>query len=86
MVGQGMDGSELAYLDFLIGVVDHGYQHVEQHNHHGDIINPVQHIANILDELVVVFQHHRDDLRQAKYGPKQGFKAFFNSTRKQTGL
>lgn len=58
------------YLNFLIRVVDHGYQHVEQHHHHGDVINAVQDVADVLDELVVVLQHHRDHFRQAKDGPE----------------
>lgn len=68
-VRQGLRSAP-TYLNLLIGVVDHGYQHVEQHDHHGDVINAVENVTNVLDELVVVFQHHRDHFRQAKDGPE----------------
>lgn len=46
------------YLYLLVRAVDHGNQHVEENNYHGDIIDAVQDIADVLDELVVVLQHH----------------------------
>ena len=67
-----------AYLDLLVGAVDHGDEHVEQHHHHGDVVDAVQHVADVLDELVVVLQHHRDDLGQPEDGPEQGLEALLH--------
>lgn len=44
----------LAYLYLLIGVIDHSNQHVEQHHHHSYIVDTIQHITDVLYELVVV--------------------------------
>lgn len=59
-----------AHLDLLVGAVDHGNEHVEQHHHHGDIVDAIEDITNVLNKLVVIFEHDGRDFRQAKYGPK----------------
>lgn len=41
------------YLDFLEGAVEHCNEHVQQHDHHDDVVHPIQNIADILNELVV---------------------------------
>lgn len=46
------------YLYLLVRAVDHGNEHVEKDDHHRDIIDPVQHVADVLYELMVVLQHH----------------------------
>lgn len=53
----------LTNLDLLEGAVDHGDEHVEQYYHHGNVVNPVQHVTNVLDEFVPVIDHDRFDLR-----------------------
>lgn len=68
-----------SHLNLLIGAVNHGYEHIEQNHHHRDIIDPVQNVTDVLDELVVVLQHHRRNLRQAEYGPEEGLKTLFYS-------
>lgn len=42
------------YLYLLVRAVDHGNQHVEENHHHGDVIDAIQHVADVLDELMVV--------------------------------
>lgn len=42
-----------SYLDFLEGAVEHGYEHVQQNNHHDDVVHPIQNIADVLNELMV---------------------------------
>ena len=69
------------YLDLLVRAVDHGNEHVEQNHHHRDIIDSVQHVANILYELMVVLQHHWDHFRQPKYRPEQSLKTLLHSAR-----
>lgn len=46
------------YLYLLVRAVDHGNEHVEEDNHHGDIIDSVEHVADVLYKLMVVLQHH----------------------------
>lgn len=53
----------MANLNLLKGTVNHGNEHVEQHYHHGNVVNPIQHVANVLDELVSVVDHNRSDFR-----------------------
>lgn len=67
------------YLNLLEGAVNHGDEHVEQHYHHGNVVHPVQHIADVLDELVVVVDHYRPDLGQSKYGPEQRLEALLQA-------
>lgn len=47
-----------AYLDFLEGAVEHGDQHIEENNHHDDVVHPVQNVAYVLNELVVDVDDH----------------------------
>lgn len=68
-------------LNLLEGTVDHGDEHVEQHYHHGNVVNPVQHVANVLDEFVSVIDHNRPDLRQSKYSPEQSLEALLQAGR-----
>lgn len=58
------------YLDFLEGAVEHRNEHIEQHNHHDDVVNPIQNVASVLNELVVDVNNHRLYFRQAKDCPK----------------
>lgn len=67
------------YLNLLEGAVNHGDEHVEQHYHHGDVVHPVEHVTNVLDELVPVVDHHRPDLGQSEYGPEQRLKALLQA-------
>lgn len=46
------------YLYLLVGVVDHSNEHVEKDDHHRHIVDSVQHVADVLYELVIVLQHH----------------------------
>ncbi len=69
---------KIAHLYFLVWAVYHGNKHVEQNHHHGNVVDPVQHIANVLDKFMIIFQHHRRHLRQPKYGPKESFKTLLN--------
>ncbi len=57
-------------LDLLKGTVNHGDEHVEQHYHHGNVVNSVQHVTNVLDEFVPIIDHNRSDLGQSKYSPE----------------
>ena len=56
--------------------------HVEQHYHHGDVVNPVQHVTNVLDEFVSVIDNDGLDLGQSKYGPEQRLEALFQAGQK----
>lgn len=58
------------YLNFLEGAVEHGNEHIQQDNHHDDVVHPVQNIANILNELMVDVNNHWFHFWQAKDGPK----------------
>lgn len=69
-------------LNLLEGTVDHGDEHVEQHYHHGDVVNPVQHVTNVLDEFVSVIDNDGLDLGQSKYGPEQRLEALFQAGQK----
>lgn len=42
------------YLYLLVRAVDHGNEHVEKDDHHCDVIDAIQHVANVLYELMVV--------------------------------
>lgn len=41
------------YLNFLEGAVKHCFQHIQQHNHHDEVVNSIENIADILNELMV---------------------------------
>lgn len=69
---------DCAYLYFLVGAVNHGDQHVEKNHHHRDVINPVQHVTDVLNELMIILQNHRNHLREPKYGPEQSLEALLN--------
>ena len=58
------------YLYFLEGAVEHGDEHVQQHDHHDDVVHPEQNVAGVLDELVVDIQDHGLHLRQTEDGPE----------------
>lgn len=47
-----------AYLNFLEGAVEHGNEHIQQDNHHDDVVHPIQNIASVLDELMVDINDH----------------------------
>lgn len=66
-------------LNLLEGTVDHGDEHVEQHYHHGDVVDPVQHVANVLNEFVSVIDNDGLDLGQSKYGPEQRLEALLQA-------
>lgn len=66
-------------LNLLERTVNHGNEHVEQHYHHGNVVNPVQHVTNVLDEFVSVIDHNRPDLGQSKYSPEQCFEALLQA-------
>lgn len=72
-------------LNLLKGTVDHGDEHVEQHNNHGDVVNPVQHVTNVLNEFVSIIDHNRPDLRQSKYSPEQRLEALLQAGRMHRG-
>lgn len=67
------------YLDLLVRAVDHGNEHVEKDDHHGDVVDPVQDVTNVLDEFMVILQHHRDHFWQAKDGPEKSLKTLLHS-------
>lgn len=71
----------LTNLNLLEGTVNHGDEHVEQHYHHGNVVNPIKHVTNVLDELVSVVDHNRSDLRQSKYSPEQCLEALLQAAR-----
>ncbi|TNN46306.1 hypothetical protein EYF80_043504 [Liparis tanakae] len=64
---------------------DLGDEHVEEDDHHGDVVDSVQHVADVLDELVVVLQHHGDHFGQPEDGPEQSLKALLHPSRKLKG-
>lgn len=66
-------------LNLLEGAVNHGDEHVEQHDHHGDVVDSVEHIANVLNEFVPIVDDHGPDLGQSKYSPEQCLEAFLQS-------
>lgn len=72
-----------SYLYLLVGVVDHGDEHVEQHHHHGDVVDAVQDVADVLDELVVVLQHHGDYFRETKDGPEESLETLLYAATKK---
>lgn len=47
------------YLDFLEGAVKHGNEHIQQDNHHDDVVHTVQNVAGIFNELMVDVNDHR---------------------------
>lgn len=68
-----------AYLNLLEGIVNHGDQHVEEDNHHGDVVNTVEDITDVLNEFVSIIDDDRLDLGQTKYSPEQCLKALLQS-------
>lgn len=68
-------------LNLLEGAVNHGNEHVEQHYHHGNIVDPIQHVANVLNEFVPVIDHDGPDLGKSKYGPEQRLEALLQAGR-----
>lgn len=71
------------YLYLLVRAVDHGDQHVEENHHHGDVIDAIQDVADVLDELMVVLEHHWDHFRQPEYWPEKSFETLLHSARIQ---
>lgn len=73
----GLQTSKLPFhvtiiLSLLVGPVDRGNEHFEQHCHHGgDVVDDIEDRANVLKEPVVLFEHDGRDIRQATLGPKQ---------------
>jgi len=67
------------YLNLLEGAVNHGDEHVEQHYHHGNVVDPVQHVTDVLNEFVSVVDDNRLDLRQPKYSPEQRLEALLQA-------
>lgn len=46
------------YLNFLEGAVEHGNEHIQQDNHHDEVVYPIKNIANILNEFMVNVNDH----------------------------
>lgn len=69
----------MTYLNLLEGTINHGNEHVEQHYHHGNIVNSVQDVTSVLDEFVFVVDHYGSDLRQSKYSPEQCLEALLQA-------
>lgn len=72
-------------LNLLEGAVNHGDEHVEQHYHHGYIVNPVQHVTNVLNEFMSIVDDNRLDLGQSKYSPEQCLEALLQAGQKHGG-
>lgn len=49
---------DILYLNFLEGAVEHGNEHIQQDDHHDDVIHSIQHIASVLNELMVYINDH----------------------------
>lgn len=62
------------YLYLLVRAVDHGNEHVEKNYHHSDIIDSVQHVADVLYELMVILQHHRNHFREPEDWPEKSLE------------
>lgn len=77
MAGTDRADERWVYLDFLIGAVNHGDQHVEQNDHHGHIVYSIKDVSDILYEFVVIFEHNGSHFGQPEYGPKQSLETFF---------
>lgn len=71
------------YLYLLVRAVDHGNEHVEENDDHCDIIDAVQHVADVLYEFMVVLKHHRDHFRQPEYRPEEGLETLLHSARNE---
>lgn len=66
-------------LNLLEGTVNHGNEHVEQHYHHGNVVNPIQHVTNVLDEFMSIVDDNRPDLGESKYSPEQCLEALLQA-------
>lgn len=77
-VSQSELSTGVAHLYFLVRAVYHGDEHVEQNHHHGDVVDAVQHVSDVLDEFMIVLQNHRRHFRQPEYGPEERFKALLH--------
>lgn len=69
------------YLDLLVRAVDHGNEHVEKNHHHCHIIDSIQHVADVLYELMVVLQYNRDHFRQSEDRPEKSLKTLLDPAR-----
>lgn len=69
------------YLNLLVGAVDHSNEHVEKDDHHRDIIDSVQDVADVLYELMVILQHHRDHFRKPEDGPEKSLETLLHPAR-----
>ena len=69
----------LTNLNLLEGTVNHGDEHVQQHYHHGDVVDAVQHVTDIFNKFVSIVDDDRPDLRQSKYSPEQCFEALLQA-------
>lgn len=63
-------GMQKMYLNFLEGAIKHCGEHIQQHNHHDDVVNSIENIANILNELMVNVNDNWFHFWQAKNSPK----------------
>lgn len=75
-----MQYTSVTYLYLLEGAVNHGDEHVEQHYHHGNVVNAIQYVANVLNELVSIVDDYGFDLRESKYSPEQRLEALLQAT------
>lgn len=72
---QGVHQKLQTHLNLLERAVDHRNEHVEEHYHHGNVVDPIQHVANVLDEFMSIINYHRLDLWKPKNSPEQCFEA-----------
>lgn len=74
------------YLNFLKWAVDHCYEHVEEDDDHGNIVNSIKDIADIFDEFVSIINDDWFNLRKSKNSPEQCFKALLHSRERKEQL
>lgn len=66
-------------LNLLEGTVNHGDEHVKEHDHHGNVVYTVQHVTSVLDEFVSVVDDNGPDLGETKYSPEQRLEALLQA-------
>lgn len=62
---------EVTHSNELVGVVHHGYEHVQQHNQGDDVVGPKHGGPNKLCELVPGFDVGDVEVQQPKHRPEE---------------
>jgi len=74
--------NEITYGNELVGVVHHGYEHVQQHNKGDDVVGPKHSGPNKFCELMSGFHVGDIEIQQTKHRPEERLEGLEKSANK----